>query len=130
MTRTDGAPVASYGKVRIGGRTVGAHRYALELHLGRPLVGWALHACDNPPCCNPNPGHLYEGDHDRNVVDKVTRGRQARGVALSAANAHRVAARTHCPHDHPYSDENTYVRPSDGSRHCRTCRREQDRRRR
>ena len=59
---------------------VGAHRYALELHLGRPLAGWALHGCDNPPCCNTRPGHVYEGDHIKNVADAVERGRNKRGA--------------------------------------------------
>ena len=33
-----------------------------------------------------------------------------------------LASRTHCPEGHPYTEENTYRRPS-GSRACRTCRR-------
>lgn len=61
-----------------------AHRLALSLHLGRPLVGWALHACDNPGCCNPHPGHVYEGSHAQNVADKMARGRQARGPEHAA----------------------------------------------
>lgn len=32
------------------------------------------------------------------------------------------AQKTHCPHGHPYSPENTYVRPC-GRRVCRECRR-------
>lgn len=61
--------------------TVGAHRFALELHLGRPL-GKGMQArhrvCDNPPCCNP--AHLSEGSNADNVADMVGKGRQARGV--------------------------------------------------
>lgn len=38
------------------------------------------------------------------------------------------AARTHCPQGHPYSEENTYRSP-EGYRKCRTCRRDERRRR-
>jgi hypothetical protein len=77
---TGGTQDAGYGVFHPTKRTtVRAHRFALELHLGRPLLGWALHACDNPPCCNVAPGHLYEGDHARNVADAVERGRHKVG---------------------------------------------------
>lgn len=36
--------------------------------------------------------------------------------------------RSHCPHGHPYDDENTY-RDKLGHRHCRACHRERERRR-
>jgi hypothetical protein len=38
-------------------------------------------------------------------------------ASLTAANARK----THCPSDHPYDEDNTYVDPS-GARECRTCR--------
>lgn len=38
--------------------------------------------------------------------------------------------RTHCVHGHEFTPENTYIYPADGSRRCRECMREQDRRRR
>jgi hypothetical protein len=48
-------------------------------------------------------------------------------------NAHRGAnwcrpnfLKTHCPQGHPYSEENTYVHA--GSRRCRQCQREVNRR--
>lgn len=31
-------------------------------------------------------------------------------------------AKTHCPHGHEYTEENTIVYPSDGRRRCRACR--------
>jgi len=36
---------------------------------------------------------------------------------------HHVKER--CIHGHPFTEENTYTRPSDGARVCKTCRREQ-----
>lgn len=55
--------------------TVG--KMALQLALGRPVkVGMqANHGCDNPPCCNPSPGHLYEGTPAQNHADMALRGR-------------------------------------------------------
>ena len=57
----------------------GAHRFALELKLGRPLAFgmFACHTCDNPPCCNPL--HLFEGTHQDNVDDRQAKGRSAIG---------------------------------------------------
>ncbi len=37
------------------------------------------------------------------------------------SGAHQLA-KTHCPHGHEYTPENTIVYPSDGRRRCRTCR--------
>lgn len=44
-------------------------------------------------------------------------------VTTAPDNGTRTAhsRKTHCPHGHPYSDENTYV--SSGRRYCRTCQR-------
>lgn len=56
-----------------------AARWALELKLGRPLTGWALHGCDNRACVNVNPGHVYEGDALLNSQDAISRDRLHRG---------------------------------------------------
>lgn len=32
--------------------------------------------------------------------------------------------KTHCPQNHEYTPENTYVVPGTGARHCKTCRRD------
>lgn len=63
----------------VKGQTQRAHRLALQLHLGRPLRPgmFALHSCDNPPCCNP--AHLREGTNLENVRDAMDRGRHKRG---------------------------------------------------
>ena len=39
----------------------------------------------------------------------------------------RPGLRTHCPHGHEYTPENTYIRPAAGSRACRVCRAESHR---
>lgn len=52
-----------------------SHRVALALgEAGNPFTKlFALHSCDNPPCCNPN--HLRYGTVKDNSRDMVTRGR-------------------------------------------------------
>jgi len=57
-----------------------AHRFALELKLGRPLAPamQARHAvCDNQPCCNP--AHLLAGTGLDNSRDMVAHGRSLVG---------------------------------------------------
>ena len=67
---------AGYGLTSVKNRLVYTHRLALEEGLGRPLKDGCLacHHCDNLPCCNPL--HLYEGTHQSNVNDMVSRGRR------------------------------------------------------
>jgi hypothetical protein len=94
-----------YGALRVGGRrgrTCRTHVLALERKLGRSLRtgNWALHTCDNPPCCNP--AHLYEVTPSGNARDRDGRlrgkpppvlygGRNPRAV-LPGAAAPTVAA--------------------------------------
>jgi DNA-binding transcriptional regulator YiaG len=72
-----------YGRARVEGRRVGAHRMALEEKLGRPLASGmcACHTCDNPGCVNP--AHLFEGSRADNNRDMVAKGH------LRALAAHR-----------------------------------------
>lgn len=99
-----------YGKFYASGKPVYAHRYAYELLVGRIPEGLSLdHLCRNPGCVNPD--HLEPVTHAENLKrgDHFTR------------NAARL--KTHCKHGHEFTAENTYIIPSTGSRHCRTCRR-------
>ena len=76
-----------YGRVRVAGKRVMAHRVAYAKARGLPLdaiVGLVIrHKCDNPSCVNPE--HLEEGTHQDNMDDKVTRNRQVRGAACHSA---------------------------------------------
>jgi hypothetical protein len=99
-----------YGVIGSGGRggqTLRTHRVAYELLVGPIADDLCLdHLCVNRRCCNPS--HL----------EQVT----------TAANIQRgTARRKSCRRGHPFSPENTIVRPQ--GRECRTCRNEGKRRR-
>lgn len=95
-----------YGRISFSGRTQLTHRIAFLLANGHlPTV--VRHACDRPPCCNPN--HLISGSQTDNLRDMTDRGR------------HWNQQKTHCSSGHEFTAENTYNKP-EGGRSCRTCR--------
>lgn len=61
--------VKGYGYLTVKGKTIFAHRLSLRVAKGVPtfLDAKAMHACDNPPCCNPN--HLSWGTQQMNSLD-------------------------------------------------------------
>lgn len=64
-----------YGEMDVSGKTYKTHRLAWELTNGNIPEGlWVLHHCDNPPCVNP--AHLFLGNYQDNIDDKVAKGRQ------------------------------------------------------
>lgn len=77
-----------YGQLRIGGKLVKAHRYAVERVKGSIPAGMiVLHKCDNPKCVNVY--HLQVGTQTDNVRDMDAKGRrvnnQAKGMASGNA---------------------------------------------
>lgn len=60
-----------YGRFRLDGRLVQAHRLACEFARGEAGVE-TCHTCSNPSCCNPN--HLYAGTHSSNMFDRGCKG--------------------------------------------------------
>lgn len=65
-----------YGTFWNGLKNVPAHRFALEISIGRRLSTseWACHRCDNPPCVRAE--HLFIGSSNDNVQDMIAKGRQ------------------------------------------------------
>lgn len=74
-----------YGVFWVDGKNVRAHRYVLILEKGEPSdpALFALHSCDNPPCCNP--AHLRWGTSQDNSDDMVLRKRSPRGERSGSA---------------------------------------------
>lgn len=65
-----------YGHFGADGKSVLAHRFGYELHVGPIPDGLQIrHTCDNPPCQNPR--HWLVGTNLDNVRDRMERGRQA-----------------------------------------------------
>ena len=107
-----------YGEVgnrRVGARML-AHRAIYEEMVGPIPASLTIdHLCANTLCVNPT--HL-----EPTTLAENTRRQWADG---RADPARRQKAKTHCPHGHPYDEENT--RHANGRRHCRECGRQQSR---
>ena len=106
---------SGYGNLTIGSRTDGtrriinAHRFTYLNLIGPIPEGLEPdHLCRNSPCVNPH--HLELVTHHENVL---------RGKAGAY-----LKAKTHCPHGHPYDENNTSI--SGGRRSCKACKRERD----
>ncbi|MFI0233133.1 HNH endonuclease signature motif containing protein [Streptomyces sp. NPDC017086] len=97
-----------YGRFKVEGRMVPAHRVAYELASGVIPDGFELdHLCRVRHCVNP--AHLEPVTGRENTL---------RGQSPSAQHA----IKTHCANGHPFNSSNTYLRPT-GGRACRACRR-------
>ena len=67
-----------YGQFSFKNKNYRAHRVAYRLYVGPIPKGMqVLHTCDTPSCVNP--AHLFLGNNNDNMADKVQKGRQAKG---------------------------------------------------
>ena len=97
-----------YGKLKVNGKSVGAHRYAYELLVGPVPAAMELdHLCRIRHCVNPD--HLEVVTRKENIL---------RGSSPSAVHARQ----THCVHGHEFTEANTIHRVN--GRGCRRCKRE------
>jgi hypothetical protein len=97
-----------YGKFKVGGKSVPAHRVAWELLVGPcPDNLEPDHLCRNESCVNV-------GNHIE-WVTSVENGR--RSYSLQAINARK----THCPKGHAYTENNIYRMPGKPNRYCKEC---------
>lgn len=68
----------SYGTFRVADKSFVSSRVAYVIYKRRIPNGLCvLHRCDNPRCVNPD--HLFIGTVQANNIDKLVKGRQARG---------------------------------------------------
>jgi len=86
--------MGGYGKTKVNGKTISAHRVSWVIHFGPiPQGAEVLHKCDRRNCVNPE--HLFLGDAVTNCADKTAKGRSnfARGAQLpqSRLNEHKVS---------------------------------------
>jgi predicted XRE-type DNA-binding protein len=84
-----GLHIAGYGQRQYKGTTWLAHRAAWDERVGPIPNGLqVLHRCDNRPCHEIT--HLFLGTMADNMMDKVAKGRQARGEKV---RNHKLTAR-------------------------------------
>lgn len=103
-----------YGVIRIDGVKWAVHRAIWWFTRGPIPAGLVVdHICRNRACCNIR--HLRLKTNAENIL-------------LGNAPSAIAARKTHCPQNHPYSGDNLIVEKN-GQRRCRTCRRDQQRRR-
>lgn len=100
-----------YARIRVSATVrTDAHRVVYEATYGPITAGLVIdHLCRNRGCVNPQ--HMEAVSSRENTL---------RGEGLSAQNARK----THCPRNHEYTAENTYLVPGKNKRMCRTCMKE------
>lgn len=82
---------AGYGTLTVNKKTVFAHRYSYQYHVGEiPEKLFVCHKCDNPSCINPE--HLFLGDNYINILDASIKNRLASGKK-NGAHTHKEKVR-------------------------------------
>jgi len=106
---TGGKTWDGYGRIKLNGKTVMAHRVAYAMLKGEvPKHLILCHTCDNPSCVNPD--HLFLGTHKDNALDREAKGRSKR------AGKPKLAV---CARGHERSPNNLYDYGKGGA--CKKC---------
>jgi hypothetical protein len=106
-----------YGIISVKGQMTNAHRVSYELHVGPiPDGAWIDHVCHNgDTSCLGGDGCLHRRCVNPEHLEPVT----------PKENQHRShlteASKTECINGHPFTVENTYLRPDGQGRVCREC---------
>lgn len=105
-------PQFGYGLMSYRNKNWTTHRLAWRLTRGEIPKGMiVMHACDNPPCCNPD--HLKLGTYAENSAEASAKGRSDRQW------------QTHCARGHEFTPGNTRYRDPRRKRGrvCKECQR-------
>ena len=104
-----------YGQFKVKKKQYLAHRWSYEHYVGPIPEGLVIdHLCRNRSCVNPD--HLEPVTNEENLY---------RGKGYRIMNGMDDS----CIHGHKYTPENTYWAPNGRHVRCRTCQREQERKR-
>lgn len=80
----DGETTDLYPRFKVGARRYTVGRVAYAITYGYvPENAFVCHHCDNPKCVRPD--HLFLGSATENMVDKMQKGREARGERAGGA---------------------------------------------
>lgn len=108
---------SGYGQVRRNYRLYRAHRFSYELHHGPIPDGHVIdHTCHNNSGCTDVPCAHRRCVNPRHL-EAVT---QSLNTGRGRSGSHN-SGKTHCPHGHPYSPENTLPQHNGRGRRCREC---------
>lgn len=78
-----------YGRLNYKSQHLAAHRYSYEYFNGHiPNKMYVCHKCDNPKCVNPD--HLFLGDAQTNMDDKVNKGRHVGNNKLNVTQVKEI----------------------------------------
>lgn len=106
-----------YGQISVNGVQTLAHRAIYELTVGPIPDGMVIdHTCHNrDPECMGGDTCLHRRCINVEHLEPVTGAENTRRGKSWITNG----TKTHCPQDHPYDADNTYL--YDGRRYCRAC---------